>query len=83
MPVIIDDFHYVSRQLQKRLCQQMKGAAARAVRLVVLTVPHRGDDPVRNNPDLAGRFYSVDINFWVPGTLKKIATSFDSGFESL
>ena len=80
MPIVIDDFHYVPRPLQVRLCQQMKGAAARGVRFLILTVPHRGDDPIRTNPELAGRFFSVDLNFWSYSNLRKIA---ETGFRTL
>jgi hypothetical protein len=80
LPVIIDDFHYIDSEIQKRLCQQMKNAAAKGVRFIVLNPPQRGDDPIRNNPDLSGRFYSVDVNFWDKRGLREIGTK---GFQKL
>lgn len=80
LPVVIDDFHYIEQDIQRRLCQQMKNCAARGVRFIVLNTPHRGDDPVRNNPDLAGRFFSIDVNFWSPESLLEIGTK---GFGEL
>ena len=72
LPVVIDDFHYIEADIQRRLCQQMKNCAARGVRFIVLNTPHRGDDPVRTNPDLSGRFFSIDVNFWDETSLMTI-----------
>lgn len=81
LPVIIDDFHYIDdAEIQKKLCRQMKNAAASGVRFIILNTPHRGDDPVRSNPDLAGRFFSIDANFWNEEGLKEIARK---GFSEL
>ncbi|EDY15819.1 hypothetical protein CfE428DRAFT_6646 [Chthoniobacter flavus Ellin428] len=80
LPVIIDDFHYIEHEVQRRLCQQMKNAAAQGVRFIVLNTPQRGDDPIRNNQDLAGRFFAVNVNFWETGGLKEIGTK---GFQTL
>ena len=55
LPVIIDDFHYVKKDLQQGICRQMKNAASRGLRFVVLNTPHRVDDPVRSNPDTRPR----------------------------
>ena len=80
LPVIIDDFHYIDQAIQKQLCQQMKNAAAKGVRFIVLNTPQRGDDPIRNNQDLAGRFFSVNVNFWEKGGLREIGSK---GFQIL
>jgi len=72
LPVIIDDFHYVERSVQVGICQQMKNAAGRGLRFIVLNTPHRGDDPIRSNSDLGGRFFGVDLKFWNEDDLKKI-----------
>lgn len=80
LPLIIDDFHYVEYEVQSKLCQQMKNAAAQGVRFVVLNIPHRGDDPIRNNKDLSGRFYSIDMGFWNNADLEEIGRK---GFSAL
>ena len=72
IPMLLDDFHYVEAEVQRTICQQMKNAAARRLRFVVLNTPQRGDDPVRNNPDLAGRFFTVDLGFWSSDELSEI-----------
>lgn len=73
LPLIIDDFHYIPKDVQNLLCRQLKNAASAGLRIVCLTVPHRGDDPVRNNPDLVGRLFSVNFRYWQSTDLEKIA----------
>jgi hypothetical protein len=80
LPIIIDDFHYIESDVQRQLCRQMKNAASEGIRFIILNTPHRGDDPVRNNPDLAGRFFSIDVGFWNSQDLARIATK---GFAAL
>ncbi|MGB8476695.1 MAG: hypothetical protein WCE61_21650 [Candidatus Acidiferrum sp.] len=77
MPLVIDDFHYIDRDTQAVVSRQLKNAASAGLRIVCLSVPHRGDDPVRSNPDLSGRFFSVNFKFWSEDDLMVIA---DVGF---
>lgn len=64
LPVIIDDFHYIPKNVQPTVCRQLKNAASDGLRIVVLSTPHRGDDPIRGNPDLSGRYFAVNFRFW-------------------
>jgi hypothetical protein len=80
LPVILDDFHYVKKELQHGICRQMKNAASRGLRFVVLNTPHRVDDPVRSNPDMSGRFFEVNLGFWSEADLMQIGKK---GFEQL
>lgn len=73
LPLVIDDFHYMSREVQGQISRQIKNAASEGLRIVCLSVPHRGDDPVRSNPDLSGRFFSVTFEYWEDADLAKIA----------
>ena len=80
MPLIIDDFHYIPRDAQLIISRQMKNAASSGLRIVCLSVPHRGDDPIRSNNDLAGRFFSVTFDFWGDAELASIA---EAGFPKV
>lgn len=71
--LVLDDFHYVERDVQRDIARQIKSIAYEGVTVAVLSLPHRHDDPVRSNPDLAGRVYSIDLGFWTLEDLKKIA----------
>lgn len=73
MPLVIDDFHYIHRDVQSVLAKQIKNAASDGLRIICLSVPHRGDDPIRSNNDLCGRFFSVDFSFWNEKDLAEIA----------
>jgi hypothetical protein len=73
LPLVIDDFHYIDRGIQGTVCRQLKNAASAGLRIVVLSTPHRGDDPVRSNPDLSGRYFAVNFRFWRLEDLTRIA----------
>ncbi len=73
IPLVIDDFHYIPHPIQPTISRQMKNAASAGLRIVCLTVPHRGDDPIRNNHELSGRFFSVTFEFWTDEELAQIA----------
>ncbi len=75
IPLVIDDFHYIPRDVQPAIARQMKNAASEGLRIVCLSVPHRGDDPIRSNTDLSGRFFSVTFDFWNENDLVQIAAN--------
>lgn len=70
--LVLDDFHYVPPETRREIAQQLKEGLARGLNAVVLAVPHRGDDPIRSNPDLRGRVASIDIGHWDRESLGKI-----------
>lgn len=71
--VFIDDFHYVPSNVQTELAQQIKEGIRNGVRFVCASVPYHADDVIRSNPDLRGRVFSIDFEYWGTETLKKIA----------
>jgi hypothetical protein len=73
--VFIDDFHYIDRSIQADVARQIKAAAAAGVNICTASVPHRADDVVRGNPELRGRVRAVDIDYWQPDELEKIASA--------
>jgi hypothetical protein len=75
LPLVIDDYHYIARDVQTQVSRQIKNAASQGLRVVCLSVPHRGDDPIRTNSDLSGRFFSVTFNFWENEDLALIAAA--------
>ena len=48
--LVVDDFHYIGRKIQKSLAQQFKEAARAGCIIVVVSVTHRSDDAIRANP---------------------------------
>lgn len=78
--VFIDDFHYIPRNVQSELAQQIKEAIRQGVKIICASVPYHSDDVIRSNPDLRGRIFSIDFDYWGNDILKKIAYK---GFEAL
>ena len=78
--VFIDDFHYIPQSVQAELAQQIKEAIRNNVKFVCASVPYHADDVIRSNPDLRGRVFSIDFEYWGTETLKKIAFK---GFDAL
>lgn len=78
--VLVDDFHYMPREVRAEVAKQLKEAARRDVKIVTAAVPHRADDVIRANPELQGRVTVIDVAYWRPRDLARIAKS---GFEAL
>lgn len=78
--LVIDDFHYASTEIQMKMAQQLKDAIRRELKVVVVSLPHRADDAIRQNADLSGRLSLINIETWKEEDLKKIAIK---GFDKL
>lgn len=78
--LVIDDFHYASQEMQMRMAQQLKDAIRRELKVVVVSLPHRSDDAIRQNADLSGRLSLINIEAWKKEDLKEIALI---GFKQL
>lgn len=73
MIVFIDDFHYIPKDIQSELAKQIKEAIRQGVKFICASVPYHSDDVIRSNPDLRGRIFSIDFDYWGAEILKKIA----------
>lgn len=78
--MLLDDFHYMPREVQVEVAKSLKEAVRLGVKIVTAAVHHRGDDVVRANPELRGRVRSIDLGYWAEQELQKIA---DAGFSAL
>jgi len=78
--LLIDDFHYIERDVQSNIAEEIKEAARRDISICVALVPHRTDDLVRANSDLRGRVQTLDVGYWDQSDLEKIAYK---GFDIL
>lgn len=78
--VFIDDFHYIPKDVQVEISNQIKEAIRSDVRFVCASVTYHSDDAIRANPDLRGRAVKLDFNYWDSTELAKIAKR---GFEAL
>jgi hypothetical protein len=71
--VLVDDFHYIPKDVQVEVGKQIKAAAEMGVRIITASVPHRADDVVRSNPELRGRVTAIDTDYWSTEELVQIA----------
>jgi hypothetical protein len=78
--LLVDDFHYMPRAVQAEAAKALKEAVRLEVKVCTAAVQHRGDDLVRANPELRGRVRAVDLKYWSPDDLRRIA---ETGFAAL
>ncbi len=71
--LVIDDFHYASKEMQVKIAYQLKDAIRREMKIIVVSLPHRSDDTIRRNADLSGRLSLINIDTWKKEDLKEIA----------
>lgn len=77
---VLDDFHYASPDIQYDIACQLKEVIRLGFKAVVISLPHRSDDAIRLNPDLAGRISVIEIKSWEQKQLEEIARK---GFKEL
>ena len=78
--LFIDDFHYLSSEVQAGLAQQIKQISRLGVKIICASIIHREQDFIRSNPDLRGRVRAIDLDYWQTSSLEEIA---QKGFDYL
>ena len=78
--IFIDDFHYIQKNIQSEISNQIKEAIRNNVKIICAAVPYHSDDVIRANPDLRGRMIKIDFGYWELPYLKLIA---QKGFPEL
>lgn len=78
--LVLDDFHYINKELQLDIAHQLKDAIRKELRAVVISLPHRADDAIRKNSDLNARMNFITIEPWSKEELKEIPLT---GFRKL
>lgn len=79
-PLVIDDFHYIPREVQTTLVRALKNPIFRGLRVIVMAVPHRAYDTVRVESEMTGRVSHLEIPLWKPAELMGIP---EKGFPEL
>lgn len=78
--IFLDDFHYISKEAQIQIAQDIKQAAEAGVKFIIASVPYHSEDAIRANSDLRGRVCEINFSYWEKESLKEIA---NIGFEKL
>lgn len=71
--LVIDDFYYAPVEKRMQITQQLKDAIRRGFKAIVVSLPHRADEAIRQNADLSGRLSLINIEYWDVEDLKEIA----------
>lgn len=73
-PLIIDDFHYISRDKQAVIVRAVKSLIFEGLPVIFIAIPHRRFDAVKVEKEMTGRVESVIIPPWKSHELTKIGT---------
>jgi len=78
--LIIDDFHYINKDIQQSIIRSLKQPIFKGLRVIILAVPHRAYDALRVESEMTGRVVQLPIQLWELEELKQIAIL---GFKAL
>jgi len=78
--VVIDDFHYMSQDVQLGIVRGLKDLVFQGLGVVLAAVPHRAYDAVRVEKEMTGRVVQLPIEFWSEEELLGISRE---GFAAL
>ena len=78
--LLLDDFHYADVKMQHDAACQLKEVIRYDLKAIVVSLPHRVDETVKNNPDLQGRIMNITMKPWKKEELAEIP---NKGFSML
>ena len=62
--LVIDDFHYIKRDVQKNIVRALKSPIFEGLNVICIAIPHRKFDPVMVEKEMTARIINVDIPQW-------------------
>lgn len=80
VPIIIDDFHYIAKEVQKQIVRALKAPIMRGVPVICIAIPSRKFDAIDVERELTGRMATVEMPIWDFTELETIAKT---GFRTL
>lgn len=80
IPLIIDDFHYIDKEIQTSIIRALKEPIAQGLKLIILSVPHRDHDTIKVENEMTGRVYQIRVAPWTSEELLSIS---QKGFQAL
>lgn len=80
VPLIIDDFHYIPKSVQKLIVRALKAPIMYGVPVICIAIPSRKFDVIDVERELTGRMDSVEMPVWDVEELALIARN---GFTTL
>lgn len=80
IPLIIDDFHYISKPVQKLIVRALKAPIMYGVPVICIAIPSRKFDVIDVERELTGRMDSVEMPVW---DIEELALIAKNGFSTL
>lgn len=80
IPVVVDDFHYIDREIQGKLVRALKPLVFEELPVFLIAIPHRRYDAIRVEREMTGRLLTVRVDFWTTHELARIP---EEGFPLL
>lgn len=71
--LIIDDFHFVNKEIQTTIIQSLKQAVFDGLKVILVLIPHRMHEAVTAEIDVDGRLHIIQIPAWQKEELFAIA----------
>lgn len=78
--LVIDDFHYINGDLQKRVIRKLKEPLSQGLRVLIALIPSRTEVIVEKEPDMEFRTSVIDVPLWSKEELEYIPRT---GFNAL
>ncbi|WFX78446.1 hypothetical protein NFK13_09980 [Escherichia coli] len=73
--LIIDDFHYLDREMQGSFVRAVKPLVFHGVPVILIAIPHRRYDAIKVEREITGRLENIMMPYWSEDELKQIASS--------
>lgn len=73
IPLIIDDFHYLPKELQGSIVRALKPLVFEGIPVIVIAIPHRRYDAIKVEREMTGRIRPISIPAWTEEELYYIA----------
>ena len=80
IPLIIDDFHYIEKSVQKAIVRALKSPIMHGLPVIFIAIPNRRYDAVEVEREMTGRIENVGMPVWTERELSEIA---NKGFDAL
>jgi hypothetical protein len=80
IPLIVDDFHYIDKKIQKSIVRALKAPIMHGLPVVFIAIPNRKYDAVEVEREMTGRIENIEMPIWEEDELKSIAVQ---GFSAL
>ncbi|MGZ5529142.1 MAG: hypothetical protein ACXWJB_10760, partial [Limisphaerales bacterium] len=64
LPLVIDDFHYLKRDLQGSIVRALKPLIFDGLPVIIIAIPHRRYDAMKVEREMTGRISQIQIPVW-------------------